>query len=251
MTKPAVQFHVFQGSLDTHPELLQRVSDIGFEGVEFAWRLFDFEPEQVGRAIDRTGLDVVGRHVSPSELDETGENRASDYRRLTCTKLTVTHFDGEWFTDERSIDELATYIHDHADRLDRHGIDLQYHNNGADNVRLESGRPALEVLLEKLRDDITFELDVGHAVNGGFDPIQLLDRYTHRIDAIHFCDVVPGVEHSIALGQGEVELDRVLDAAITHDIDWVIYEGPHHKTTLNEAYERIQSTLSREEPLRE
>lgn len=240
MIRPAVQLIIFHGSLDSLPEILHRVDEAGFEGVEFAYRLFESDPKKVARTLDQTGLDVVGRHMIPEDIDGRLDEQLEVYRQIGCDRLAITHFDEARFEDERSVAGVARSIEALADRLDDHGFTVEYHNDGAENVQMADGRTALEELLTVLDEDIDFQLDLRHAIKGGLDPVRLLERHANRIETVHFRDAVPDVDHSIALGQGEVDLDGVLGASVQSDVEWLIYEGNHHMDTLEGALEAIQ-----------
>lgn len=242
MPQPAVQLNIFQGSLDTLPEILHRVADAGFEGVEFAYRLFESDSASVARTLERTGLDVVGGHVIPDDFTDRLDGDIGVYRQIGCSRVVVSHFDDERFTDHRAIAEVARSVESFAAEL---GDDftVAYHNDGRENRQLDDGRQGLEELLAVLDDDVGFQLDVSHAIKGDMDPVALLERHADRIDTVHFRDAVPGVDHPIALGQGDVDLDALIDAADRCDVDWLIYEGNHYMDTLEGAHDRIRSGL--------
>lgn len=243
MVRPALQLVIFHGSLDTLPEIIHRADDAGFEGVEFAYRLFESDPKTVARTLERTGLEPVGGHMTPEDLDERLETDLDLYRQIGCDRIVLSHFDDQYFESRQAIVDTARDIEAFADRVADHDLSLAYHNDGIENDPIDGNSTALETLVSQLSDDVSLQLDVKHALQGGLDPIDFLARHGERIDTVHFRDAAPDVDHSIALGQGEVDLDALIETAVSCDVDWLIYEGNHHMDTLAGAIDRIEAGL--------
>ncbi|WP_276256676.1 sugar phosphate isomerase/epimerase family protein [Halomontanus rarus] len=237
MTEPAIQLSQFDRSLDPLQDLLHEVSSAGFTGVEFFQRLPGSDPDLILQSLEQTGLETAGVHVWPGWFEHDTEERFELCTRIGCTRLIGSHFDEWTLADEDSVVEFAAELESVADFVGEHGFEFHYHNKGRAGRTLENGQLALERLLEELDDDIGFQLDAAHAIEIAADPIELLERHAERIDTIHFRDAVPSVDHAVAMGQGDVDLEGVYAAAVRADVEWVVYEGNPRLDTLHSALE--------------
>ena len=53
------------------PDVLRRVHRAGFEGVEFADRFQEADPDALAAALEETGLDTVGVHADLETIEES------------------------------------------------------------------------------------------------------------------------------------------------------------------------------------
>jgi len=63
MVDIAVQLYTLRSLDASLPELLDRVGAVGYDGVEFAYRVRESPVEDVLAALDRNGLDAASAHV--------------------------------------------------------------------------------------------------------------------------------------------------------------------------------------------
>ena len=82
MVRTAIQLYTLRDADESLPELLERVGDAGYDGVEFAG-LGD-SAEEVNDALGRTDLDVAGAHVPFDALAESFAETVSCYRQVGC-----------------------------------------------------------------------------------------------------------------------------------------------------------------------
>jgi sugar phosphate isomerase/epimerase len=101
--------------------------------------------------------------------------------------------------------------------LKRHGIRVGYHNHAIDFKDL-GGTRGFDVLIQNTDPDLVcFEMDCGHVIHAGQDPIAYLNKYPTRIELLHLKDLVPGYHVSTTL---DTE-DKDTNAEIGHgSIDW-------------------------------
>jgi sugar phosphate isomerase/epimerase len=80
---------------------------------------------------------------------------------------------------------------------------------------------------------VTFQIDVFHALLGGADPAQLLERYKGRVTSLHLKDLNKSFpiktgtgtappEADVPVGTGQVDMPAVLRAAL-RATPWVYY----------------------------
>ncbi|WP_225333193.1 sugar phosphate isomerase/epimerase family protein [Halomicrobium urmianum] len=206
-------------------ELLERVSEAGFDGVEYAYRVPEADPEAVRDALAETGLRVPAAHVPIEDLEGDLEATVDRYRDLRCERLVVPYLDDEHFADEESVTETAERLEALADRLDEHDVPLLYHNHDAEFTELAGGT-AFDTLVAETQT-LDFELDVGLAASAGTDPAELIESYGGRIELLHCTDADfddPDPAH-VSFGEGDVDYGAVFDAAADAGIEWYVYEN--------------------------
>jgi len=230
MVDLAVQLYTLRGLDAPVPDLLELVADAGFDGIEFAYRVREESPESVRDALDRTGLDAASAHVPVDALEEEYAETTDFYDRLGVDRLVVPWLDPSHFETVATVDGVAARLDDLATALDRDGFRLAYHTHDHEFVALGDGgdpdasETALDALLARTDDRLGFEPDAGWAAVGGVDPAALIDRYADRITRVHAADADVDRGASVALGEGDVDLDGVVASARAADAAWLVYE---------------------------
>ncbi len=244
--------------------LVRRVAAAGYDGVEFAERLFETDPAPVRTALDETGTTPVAAHVGLSRLESDPARVVDRCRAVGCRRLVVPHVGPGYFRTTGRIDGLAARLTALVDRLALDDVELQYHNQiatfsprfdqfglgwapalpipcGWGRVAAGLGRAArfdgsdigdrtaFGRLLERTPDEMSVELDVGWVAAAGYDPLDVFDLLGPRLGTVHVADLevtrrFPRAYGSAAPGEGIVDMPRVLRAARASDADWLVYE---------------------------
>ncbi|WP_101294302.1 sugar phosphate isomerase/epimerase family protein [Halegenticoccus soli] len=228
------------------PDLLDRVGDTPFQGVEFAG-LGDASPDAVAEALSANRLAVAGAHVGIDELEAEFDDAVARYRAIGCETVVVPYLPDEAFESADAVSRTAERLSDLADRLADVGLDLAYHNHDHEFVGLgddvasaddsaasaadravspadSGGETAFERLLAETDARLSIELDAGWAAAAGHDPVALLDEYGDRIPIVHLKDVAFEARTPVELGEGDLDVDAAVDAARRAGVDWIVYE---------------------------
>nr|WP_233265004.1 sugar phosphate isomerase/epimerase [Halomarina oriensis] len=227
---------------DALPAVLDHVGETTFDGVEFAGLPTDpEESEAVATALETNGLAAAGTHAGLDDLEEDLDAVVSACRTVDCSAVVVPWLDPSVFEERASVEAAAARLTDAAERLDDHGLSLHYHNHDQEFVDLD-GRPAVETLLEAA-PDVGFELDLGWAGAAGHDPLAVFEQYADRIDIAHLKDYDAETGDPVEVGRGDLDVEAVVEAVRTHDVDWLVYEveqRPDTYETLDYADEFVQ-----------
>jgi sugar phosphate isomerase/epimerase len=109
---------------------------------------------------------------------------------------------------------VADTLSQAAEKLKPQGIGTGYHNHQAEFTPLEGKRP-MEVLAANTGKDVMLQLDVGHCIETGADPVAWINQNPGRIQSLHLKDWSrdPDVGFKALMGEGVVPWKQVFDAA--------------------------------------
>jgi len=84
-----------------------------------------------------------------------------------------------------------------------------YHNHTSEFTEVE-GEVPWDTLFSNTVDDVTMQLDIGHALHGGGDPVAILKRYPGRALTVHVRDYSATNDKAL-VGGGDVAWDEVFE----------------------------------------
>ena len=160
MPRPAIQLYTLRDVDRPFTEILELVADAGFEGVEFAYRVTEEDPDEVVEALTETELEVAGAHVPVDELEDGFAETVTRYEKLTTDNVVVPWLDAEHFESHEAIDAIIERMELLDAELDEYGIEFHYHNHDHEYVDLD-GETGFDVFLDRTEFDI--ELEIGRA----------------------------------------------------------------------------------------
>jgi sugar phosphate isomerase/epimerase len=209
---------------------LAAIRQIGYTDVELLWSFDNFgkSTAEVKSALQREGLRAPSAHIAPITILIGWERRLALAQALGHDYLIVPSLTPD---TSRTLDDWREW----ADRFNqagaiarRAGIWLAFHNE-PDHMKPIDGQVPYDVFVERTDPSVVrHQLDVGNMAMGGGDPLRYLERYRDRYWSFHLKDVVADRTHDTELGQGVLDLRRIV-AAIP-DIEskpcYVEQEGP-------------------------
>jgi sugar phosphate isomerase/epimerase len=206
-------------------DIIDRVADAGYDGVQISGGFRDSTPKAVAERIEERGLGVTPAHIDMDQLEDNFEETLADYgETLGAPGAVVPWLSDDHFESRDAVDETAERMASLADKLQEHGWKLHYHNHAHEFVDL-GGENAFERFIRKSGDDVLLELDVGWALVGGSDPVELIEKYGDRIDVLHMKDMVTTEDRGFReIGDGEVDMAACAEAGRAVGVDWLIYE---------------------------
>jgi sugar phosphate isomerase/epimerase len=229
--KPGLQLHSVRGASEPLPDVIRRVGDAGYAGVEFADRFRNADPAAVADALDEAGVEPIAAHAALDDVEAAVEGRNDLLDRcetVGCDRVVVPRVSERQVRSRGAVRSLSYRLADVAHELDARGVDFGYHNSrydlypflpdGVDALLGKTPAPDAAVA-EGLRllsrawprdpkaipsnaglwnlyarttpDDLFFEIDTGEVVAGGFDPASVLDLFAGRVTTVHLVDVAP------------------------------------------------------------
>lgn len=203
---------------------LKYVSEIGYDGVEFAG-FGNMEAEELRKALDDLGLQAVSAHIGLAEL-EGKLNQVVDYNLTVGNSwITIPSLPPELRKNAEDWQELGVRLNALGLRCRRQGIQLCYHNH-AFEFEKHDGRYGLDILYGASGADLLqTQIDIYWVKRAGVDPAEYLRKYKGRSPLLHLKDMEAGPEQFFAeVGEGIIDLESVAAAAQEAGVKWYIVE---------------------------
>jgi sugar phosphate isomerase/epimerase len=211
---------------------LRKIGAMGYREVEL-YELPASTPE-FKKQCDDAGLTIVGGHFY---LQSLKDRRTIDAAlQLGMHYLIVVfptlHSLSDKDISDMSVRELnplyekitaddyrwnAEQFNRYGAEVKRDGLQLGYNTHAID-LKTFGKRSAFEILIESTDPDhVVFEMDCGHVIHAGADPIAYLRKYPKRIQLLHLKDLKPGYGISASIDTEEKDTNAELGAGV---IDW-------------------------------
>jgi sugar phosphate isomerase/epimerase len=221
---------------------LSAVAEMGYAGVEFAGNYGRTAAELRGMIAER-GLQCAGTHTQLSALMTDELVRTVDFNLALGNKhVVVPSLPAErrasrvaWLDSARLFDEIAA-------KLEPHGLRLGYHNHRAEFQAVDGELP-WHLIFDHVRPSVITQLDVGHALEAGADPVAELRRYAGRATTVHMAEW-SAAEPLALLGEGDVPWRAVLTACESvGGTQWYIVEQETYRYSQLECARRCLANL--------
>jgi sugar phosphate isomerase/epimerase len=186
----------------------KQVEDTGLTCVGGHFELMDFRNPAVIAAAQELGLRYMIL-VFPELTAWKGQSVDANFRQFVPRYEHISLADYQWNADQ---------LNKCGARLKQHGIKAGFHNHAIDLKDLGNGQRGLDYLIQHTNSDLVcFEMDCGHVIHAGYDPIAYLNRYPTRIELLHLKDLARGYQISASLDTQERDRNSEIGAGV---IDW-------------------------------
>ncbi len=167
---------------------LQKVKDMGYEGVEFAG-LFGNTPEEVKAMCTEIGLNPISAHVPLADMLADVDKVISDYKTIGCEYIVVPYVTEERRPGGELFMQMVEEIRAIGEKVEEAGLVLLYHNHDFEFRKLESGEYGLDYLYNSVPAELLqTELDQCWVKYAGLDPVEYLKKYADRSPVVHLKD---------------------------------------------------------------
>lgn len=206
------------------PGTLTRMRAMGFREVEGAG-LWKHTVVELRAALDTAGLRCQSAHMDFERLRDDAPGAFAEAKALGASWVVcpwIPH--GKEFTRDDAL-KAAEVFNKVASAADAAALRFAYHCHGYEMVPSAEG-----TLFDTLAQNtdpkrVLFQVDVFHALHGGANPVDLINRHASRVASLHLKDLKKGVtitkgsgtappEVDVPLGTGQVDWPAVLRAAM-------------------------------------
>lgn len=203
------------------PGTLAAIRKMGYDGVEFAG-YYNKDAKTLRQLLDDNGLKCCGTHVSVKTLVGDQLQKTIDFNLvlgnqfLTVASLMGVRTIADWTRSAETFNEIS-------EKLKPHNMHAGYHNHTFEFQPLEGQLP-MDVFFDKTNPDVVMQLDVGHCVHAGADPVVYLKKYAGRALTVHVKEW-SATKKDAVVGEGDVKWPDVFQACETvGNTQWYIIE---------------------------
>jgi len=206
------------------PGSLAKVRAMGFREVEGAG-LWKRPVAELKAALDTAGLRCQSAHMGFERLRDDAPGAFAEAKALGATWVVcpwITH-DKEFTRDDAL--KAADTFNKVGSAADGAGLRFAYHCHGYEMLPSPEGTRFDTLAQNTDPKRVLFQVDVFHALHGGGNPVDLINRYASRVKSLHLKDLKKGVaitkgtatataDVDVPLGTGQVDWPAVLRAAV-------------------------------------
>lgn len=228
--RPAIQLYSVRELPGSLADIVHRVGEAGFEGVEFANRFEEEDIDEIATALEDADVEPAAVHADLSDVEAAIDGNNDLLERcdvVGCDRIVIPHLSPRHFRTQVATRDLSHRLRDVASELDTVDIDLGYHTIRydlwpmfPDQVEplmdvtpfeillnnLARGRSLLRrngtgeipsrtgfwnLLAQTMPEELFYELEVGEVIAAGFEPSRAFELATDRVQMIHLRDVAP------------------------------------------------------------
>ncbi|TDQ36096.1 sugar phosphate isomerase/epimerase family protein [Aureibacillus halotolerans] len=220
MAKIGVQmFTLREESAKDFVGTLEKVAELGFQGVEFAG-YYGMTAAALNHELERLNLTAISAHVPIDQLRDNLED-AIAFQKAIGAKYIVCPFLQE---DERdNYEALIPLFKKVAEECKKEGLQFGYHHHAFELEPYKDSDGMTYMLQELSADEMFAEFDIYWLRKAGKSPAEWLQKYAGRTPLVHLKDMAE--DGSFAeLGAGDTNLQEVLAEEKNSNVEWWIVE---------------------------
>ena len=202
---------------------LKAIKAIGYEGIELAGTYGKNAKEWKQMAAD-LGLAFCGTHSGLDSIKPENLSKTLDfYNEMDNPYVTVPHMNAD--TAQGWID-FAKIFNDAVETAKKAGVRIGYHNHQHEFKDKFDGVSKFQIFFDHASPEVNMQLDVGHVVSAGDEPVAWLKKYPKRAYTIHAKEIYPGPGILGQPGEGRkgVDWDGVFKFCESDVTEWYIVE---------------------------
>ena len=221
---------------------LQTVAQMGYEGVEFAG-YYDRTAQELRDMCEDLGLKVAGTHTGIDTLLGDELAKTVEFNQILGNPyLIVPGLPEKYRSSQQAWRDTAKLFNDIAEKIAHRGMFTGYHNHTGEFEPLEGELP-WDTFGGNTRDDVVMQIDIGHALRAGADPVSYIERYSGRAKLVHIKEY-SATNDKANVGEGDVPWDAVFHACETvGGTEWYIVEQETYAYPPIECAERCINSL--------
>ena len=223
MAKISVQLYsVKDATQEDFIGTLEKISKIGYQGVEFAG-YGDIPAQEMKNVLDRLGLEASGAHIGIDELKNNLDYHI-EYNKIIGNKYLICPW-GTTDTKEQ-VEQLKKDMQEICEKASQHGMVVGYHNHNQE-FNVFDGEYAFDTILSG-DDRLIYELDCFWSEYADVDTTQYLKNIGSRGPLVHLKDMYitdKGEKECAIFGDGILDYKKFINIADTYcKPEWYVIE---------------------------
>ncbi|SDU83718.1 ThuA domain-containing protein [Jiangella alkaliphila] len=200
---------------------LAALATCGYLNMEPSGGLYGYTGAQLGALIDAAGMQAPSVGLDLGQIENDIEGVIQTAKDLGARYVRISGSAG-WDAEDYS--RVADVLNEQGARAKEEGITLAYHNHDFE-FRFEDGVRLYDVLVRETDPNLVdMELDLYWAVDGGVDPVGLIQQYPGRFSLLHVKD--RAADGSFAdVGEGTIDFARIFAHSTLAGVDYYFTEN--------------------------
>lgn len=226
---------------------LKQVSEMGYDGVEFA-SLYGKSAKEVAALCAKYNLIPISAHVPFDSLLNNTEGSMKCFAEVGCKYIVIPYLPPELRPGTEGFNLVLDNTENIGKCANKYGLTLLYHNHDFEFKKID-GEYALDLIYRTIDEEyLKTEIDTCWANVAGVDPSEYVRKYSGRAPIVHLKDFYKkegaaagkmykliGLDDNEAadeneafsfrpLGMGMQNVQALLDASKDAGAEWVIVE---------------------------
>lgn len=225
MRNYCLQLYSVKNALDEdYDAALKAISDMGYDGVEFAGNYGGYTGDELREKLDYYGLTPVSAHLSYEELQNNFEYHAEILKGMGCKMIVCP-----WTMPEtvEGAKEIGSELVKIAEKCLMNGFEFGYHNHAHEfEIADEDGNNALDIMMNIGDPLVLCELDLGWIAKAGKNPDDYIRKYAGRVTYLHLKQFKPdGDDYKITtLNDGILDVKSAVKTGVLMGCEHFIVE---------------------------
>jgi len=220
--KIGIQLYTLRDAVNgDFPGLLNKVAEVGYQGVEFAG-YHGINADEMKKLLVSNNLTAVGAHIGLESFQNDFDNTVGYLKTIGAKFASIPGLSGHLLADTKTTINTAEKMNEVAIKTKKQGISLSFHNHFMEFARGFDGMTAHEIF-QKYAPELQFELDTGWSFRAGRDNAQLIKELGKRLDLVHLKDIDNDIR-PVEICTGNVDVKAVIETALSIGIEWGVVE---------------------------
>lgn len=227
MKRYGLQLYTIRNCTETDTaceKALKEVKEMGYETVQLAGSL-----DVIKRCVnfcEKLDLNVCGILSGWRTCQEHGDELIALLKHCGGKDLGMSNMT----TEKTTMLEFIDFANALAEKTNKNGITLSYHNHSTEFVRTEDGSTLMDLLQEKFNKELIYFMpDIFWLQYAGIDVKQFIADNSERIKLVHLKDMqfFPKGPDFAALGEGNMDISGIVKVSEDCGICDFIVEQDH------------------------
>lgn len=205
---------------------IRKVAEAGYEGIEFdAGMLERANPRELKSILEEVGLAAIGLTVLMKEMGGSLDPLIEYALTIGAEWLVMPWIDEEIRKSLSRYETVAKDLNKAAERCSKFGLRFAYHIHGYEFSGFD-GKSGMDVFFDTL-DPLLVELqlDTFWTASADVDYVKFARENLNWIGSFHMKDAAGfNPLRDIEVGEGLLDIQSIVDLAVSNDIDWLIVE---------------------------
>ncbi len=224
------------------PGTLQAISDMGYEGVDFAG-YYEYSAADIRLMLDEFGLEVAGCHTGMSTLIGDALQETIAFNHILGNRFMIV----PWIPEEQRNSreawlQTADLFNNIAQKLEPEGMYTGYHNHHVEFTPI-NGEIPWDIFYSHTNSRVVHQIDTGNALHGGGSPADFLAQYPGRSITVHL-KAYSATNDQALIGEDDTNWDKVFHLCETVGAtEWYIVEQESYAYPPLECVDRCLKAL--------